>query len=80
MDIVHFNNLPEPSKIMKDRYRICSIRRRGYYLFHHANLFGFYSRAATYRERHLLNSVFLVKSFVNVRALRKASFIRLTMQ
>ena len=27
-------------------YRICSIRRRGYYLFHHAILCGFYSRAA----------------------------------
>ena len=57
--------------------RICSIRRRGYYLFHHAILCGSYSRAATNRERRLLNSVLLVKSFVNVRALRKASFIRL---
>ena len=43
-------------------YRICSIRRRGYYLFHHAILRGFYSRAATNRERRLLNSVLSVKS------------------
>ena len=57
-------------------YRICSIRRRSYYLFHRAILCGFYSRAATNRERRLLNSVFLVKFFVIVRALRKASFIR----
>ena len=59
-------------------YRICSIRRHGYYLFHRAILCGFYLRAATNWERHLLNSVFLVKFFVIVRALRKASFIRLT--
>ena len=58
--------------------RICSIRRRGYYLFHHAILCGFYSRAATIREWRLLNSVVSAKSFVNVRALRKASFIRST--
>ena len=58
-------------------YRIWSIRCRGYYLFHHAILCGFYSRAATNRERRLFNSVFSVKSFVIVRALRKASFIRL---
>ena len=46
------------------RYRIRSIRRRGYYLFHHAILCGFYSRAATIRERRLLNSVVIVqKSF-----------------
>ena len=59
-------------------YRIRSIRCRGYYLFHHAILCGFYFRAATIRERHILNSVVSVKSFVNVRALRKASFIRST--
>ena len=40
------------------------------------NLCGFYSRAVTNRERRLLNSVFSVKFFVIVRALRKASFIR----
>ena len=43
-----------------------------------AILCGFYSRAATNQERRLLNSVLSVKIFVNVRALRKASFIRLT--
>ena len=57
-------------------YRICSIRRRGYCLFHRTNLCGFYSRAATNRERCLLNSVFSVKFFVIAKALRKASFIR----
>ena len=59
-------------------YRICSIRHHGYYLFHRAILCGFYSRAATNWERHLLNSVLSVKSFVIVTASRKASFIRLT--
>ena len=59
-------------------YRICSIRRCGYYLFHCAILCGFYSRVATNWERRLLNSAFSVKSFVIVRVLRKASFIRLT--
>ena len=44
---------------------------------HHAILCGFYSRAATNWERRLLNSVLSVKSFVNVRALRNANFIRL---
>ena len=62
-------------------YRICSIRRRGYYLFHRANLCGFYLRAATNREQRLLNSVFSVKFFVIARALRKTSFIqRIAMQ
>ena len=36
-------------------YRICSIRRHGYYLFHRAILRGYYSRAATIRERRLLS-------------------------
>ena len=61
-------------------YCICSIRHRSYYLFHHVILCGFYSRVATNWEWHLLNSVLfmkLVKSFVNIRALRK-SFIKLT--
>ena len=62
----------------KTIYRICSIRRRGYYLFHRAILCSFYSRAATNPERRLFNSVFSIKSFVFVRALRKVSFIRLT--
>ena len=57
-------------------YRICSIRRHGY---NYTILCGFYSRAATIWEQHLLNSVLSVKSFVNVRALRKVSFIRLAM-
>ena len=35
-------------------YRIRSIRRRGYYLFHRPSLCGVYSRAATIRERRLL--------------------------
>ena len=42
-------------------YRICSIRHRGYYLFHHAVMCGFYSRAAIDREQHLLDSVLSVK-------------------
>ena len=56
-------------------YRICSIRRCSYYLLYHAILCGFYLRAATNQEWCLLNSGFSVKSFVIVRALRKASFI-----
>ena len=35
-------------------YRIRSIKRRGYYLFHRPSLCGVYSRAATIRERRLL--------------------------
>ena len=35
-----------------------------------------YLRVATNREQRLLNSVLLVKSFINVKALGKASFIR----
>ena len=64
--------------IDKRIYRICSIRRRGYYLFRRAILCSFYSRAATNQKRRILNSVLLVKYFVIVRALRKASFITLT--
>ena len=37
-------------------YRISAIRRRGCYLFQHANLCGYYSRAATNGGRRLLNS------------------------
>ena len=59
-------------------YRICSIRHRGHYLFHHTILCSFYSRAATILEWHLLNSEVLVELFVKIRALGKASFIRLT--
>ena len=59
-------------------YCICSIRHPGYCLFHHTILCSFYSRVATNREWRLLNSVLSVKSFLNVRALRKASFARLT--
>ena len=55
--------------------RICSIRRRGYCLFDHAILCGFYLRAATNQEQRLLNSLLSVKSFVNVRGLRKASLL-----
>ena len=38
---MHFKYISHHTK-----YRICSIRRRGYYVFHHAILCGFYSRAA----------------------------------
>ena len=61
------------------RVRACNyvkIRCCGYYFI--TILCGFYLRVATNREQHFLNSVLSVKSFVNVRALRKASFIRLT--
>ena len=58
-------------------YCICSIRRRSYYLFHRAILCSFYSRAATNWEWRLLNSVLSVKSFVVVRAFRKASFVKI---
>ena len=45
----------------------------------HAHKTAYMQFCAVYiRERHLLNSVLLIKFFVNVRALRKASFIRLT--
>ena len=37
-------------------YRISAIKRRGYYLFHHAIYCGYYSRAATDRRWRLLNS------------------------
>ena len=43
-------------------YRIRSIRRRGYYLFHRPSLCGVYSRAATIRERRLLIPVLAVAS------------------
>ena len=62
----------------KHIYRIWLIRHRGYFLFHRTILCSFYSRVATNREQRLFNSVFSVKSYVFVRALRKASFIRLT--
>ena len=62
----------------QDKYRIYSIRHRGYYLFHHVILCSFFSRVATNREWRLLNSGLSVKSFGDIRALRKASFIRLT--
>ena len=51
-------------------YRICSIRRCGYYLFHRAILCGFYSRAA------FIKLSVLSKLFCNCKGLRKASFIR----
>ena len=43
--------------------RIHSIRCSSYYLFHHANLCGFYWSAAIVQEWCLLNSVVLVKFF-----------------
>ena len=62
---------------MCSTYRICSIRRCGYYLFHHAILCGFYSRAATNREWRLLNSV-SGKMFRKCNGFEKSQFIRLT--
>ena len=47
-------------------YCICS----SYYLFHHAILCSLYLRAPTNWEQHLM-----INFFVNIRALRKASFI-----
>ena len=54
-------------------YRICSIRRRGYYLFHREILCSFYSRVATNQERHLLNSMFSR----NCKGLRKSQFYKI---
>jgi len=54
------------------------IRCRGYYLFHHTILCGFYSRAATKRERPLLNSVVWVKFFCKCKGFEKSQFIRPT--
>ena len=66
----------------RNYYPICSgltvFARSDSAATHRTILCGFYSRAATNQERRLFNSVFSVKSFVIVRALRKASFIRLT--
>ena len=70
------NGLSIEATSMWKCHRICSIRCHGYYLFHHTILCSFYSRVATNRERYLLNSVLSVKSFVSVRALRKASFTK----
>ena len=55
-------------------YRIRAIRHHGYYLFHHAILCGFYSRAATNRERHLLYSVVWVKVFCKCKGFEKSQF------
>ena len=73
-----YNSANVASHYTGKNYCICSIRHPGYCLFHHAILCSFYSRVATNREWRLLNSVLSVKSFLNVRALRKASFGRLT--
>ena len=67
---LHLLGLPPEVSI----YRICSIRRRGYYLFHCAILCGFYSRAATNRERRLLNSSVLSKNFHNCKGFEKSQF------
>ena len=59
-------------------YHIRSVRCHGYYLFHHAKF------TASIQERLLFQSGIyfklcgIGKIFVNVRALRKASFIRST--
>ena len=47
-------------------------------VFHHAILCGFYLRVATNWEWHILNLVLSIISFVNVRTLRNAIFVRLT--
>jgi len=57
-------------------YCICVIRCRGYYLFHHAILCGFYSRAATNREQRLLNSVVWVKVFCKSKGFEKSQFYK----
>jgi len=58
-------------------YRICAIRCRGYYLFHHTILCSFYSRVATNRERHLLNSVVWVKVFCKYKGFEKSQFYKI---
>ena len=42
----HFKGMYDDA-VVSYLYHVCLIRRRGYYLFHHAILCGFYSRAAT---------------------------------
>ena len=42
-------------------YRIRSIRRRGYYLFHRLSLCGVYLRAATNRERRLIERIWYIR-------------------
>ena len=60
-------------------YRICTIERCGYYLFHRAILCGFYSRVATNRERRLLNSVVpvWVKVFCKCKGFDKSQFYKI---
>ena len=58
-------------------YRICSIRRCGYYLFYHTVLCGDNLRVATNWQWHLLHSVLSVKSFVNVRTFKKCRFCKI---
>ena len=52
---------------------ISSTRRRSYYLFHRAILYGFYLGAAANRERRLLNSV-IGKIFRNCKGFEKSQF------
>jgi len=59
------------------QYHIRTIRHRGYYLFHHAILCGFYSRVATNRERNLLNSVVWVKVFCKCKGFEKSQFYKI---
>ena len=53
-------------------YRIFAIRRRGYYLFHHAIFCGHYSRAATNRGRRLLNWAWIGKFFCKNEGFEKS--------
>ena len=52
-------------------YRICLIRRRGYYLFHRAILCGFYSRAA------FIKLSVLGKIFRNCKGIEKSQFYKI---
>ena len=54
---------PQPGKLLLLAiYRIRSIRRCDYYLFHRPTLCGIYSRAVIIREQHLLIPVAARKS------------------
>jgi len=47
-------------------------------LIHHAMLCSFYLRAAAVQDTAIIKPSCIVKSFANVRALRKVRFIRST--
>ena len=68
------SRMPYP---MTSEYRICAIRRRSYYLFHHAILCSFYSRVAANREWRLLNSVVWIKVFCKYKGFEKSQFYKI---